>query len=411
MNVLHVVQTYPPSMGGTQEVIRQISERLVADYGDQVTVYTTVAHSNTYFWDTHQPALPQGETWQNGVRVVRFPVYNKLGGLRLNIARLMHRMHFPYEDWARGLYFGPIVPGLRKAIALCGADIVMASAFPLLHMHDALRGAQRAKIPCILLGAFHTEDPWAYERSVVFNDIRECTSYIAYTDFERQYMIQHGIDETKIKVIGGGIDPALYSGTDRKAVRQKLGLGDGLVVISIARHLAHKRLDLLISAMPHLWSVIPDARLVIVGSPGDDTAHLELVLNRLMPEQRKQVMLVGQQSFQEKVDWLTAADVFAMLSNHESFGLVFLEAWASGLPVIGSDAGSTPSVIEHGKDGLLVPYDDHDALTVAILDLWHNPELRTQFAIAGQAKIKARYTWDIVVKRFREAYCSALKPS
>ena len=408
MNVLHVVQTYPPSMGGTQEVMRQISERLVAGYGDQVTVFTTVAHSNTYFWDAHQPALPQGETWQNGIRVVRFPVFNRLASLRLNVARIMHRLRLPYEDWARGLYFGPIVPGLRQAIARSGAEIVMASAFPLLHMHDAVLGAQDAKIPAILLGAFHTEDTWAFERRMVYNDIRQCAIYIAYTNFEHDYLVQHGIDAAKIKVIGGGIGPERYSMAERNTVRQRLGWGDELVIVSVAQHLAHKRLDLLIKAMPRVWETVPDARLVIVGSPAADTAHLERLLARLAPQQHERVILVGQQSFQQKVEWLAAADIFAMLSNHESFGLVFLEAWASGLPIIGSDAGAISSVIKDQVDGLLVPYGNSDAVATAILRLWQEPALRAQMSAAGQTKIKTQYTWDIVVQRFREVYCEAI---
>lgn len=408
MNVLHVVQTYPPSIGGTQEVMRQISERLVADYGDQVTVYTTVARSNTYFWDARQPALPEGETWQNGVRVVRFPVFNRLGNLRLNVARIMHRLRLPYEEWARGLYFGPIVPRLRQAIAHSGAELVMASAFPLLHMHDAVRGAQDANIPAILLGAFHTEDTWAFERRMVYNDIRQCAIYIAYTDFEGDYLLQHGVDAAKIRVIGGGIEPERYRAAERNAVRQRLGWGEELVIVSVAQHLAHKRLDLLITAMPHIWETVPDARLVIVGSPAGDTPHLEGLLAKLSPQQRERVILSGQQSFQEKVQWLAAADIFAMLSNHESFGLVFLEAWASGLPVIGSNAGAISSAIKDERDGLLVPYGNSDAVATAILRLWQEPALRAQMSAAGQAKIKAQYTWDIVVQRFREIYCEAI---
>ena len=97
-----------------------------------------------------------------------------------------------------------------------------------------------------------------------------------------------------------------------------------------------------------------------------------------------------------------------MLSNHESFGLVFLEAWCSGLPVIGSDAGAISSVIKDQADGLLVPYGNSNAVATAILRLWREPALRAQMSATGQAKIKAQYTWDIVVQQFREVYCEAI---
>ena len=407
MRILHVVQTYPPSIGGTQEMVRQLSERLVSGYGDQVTVYTTVGHSNAYFWDAHQPALPRGETWQNGVRVVRFPVMNRLGGPRLNLARLMHRLRLPYEDWARALYFGPLVPGLRRAIARSGAEVVMASAFPLMHMHDAVGGARDAHIPAVVLGAFHTEDHWTFERKMIYDDIRRCAMYIAYTDFERDYLIHRGVNASTIRVVGGGIDLDQYGTVDKIAVRQRLGWGDELVIVSVAQHFPHKRLDLLITAMPRIWEAVPNARLIVVGAPGSDTPHLETLLAGFSPEQRERVKLVGQQTFHEKVEWLTVADVFAMLSSYESFGLVFLEAWACGLPVIGADAGAVASVIRGQLDGALIPYGSADALAAAALQLWQQPALRAQMAAAGRAKIRARYTWNIIVQRFREAYCEA----
>ena len=100
---------------------------------------------------------------------------------------------------------------------------------------------------------------------MVYNNIRQCAIYIAYTNFEHDYLVQHRVDTAKIKVIGGGIEPERYSKAERNTVRQRLGWGDELVIVSVAQHLAHKRLDLLITAMPRVWETVPDARLVIVG--------------------------------------------------------------------------------------------------------------------------------------------------
>ena len=171
MKVLHVVHNYAPAVGGTQWMVQQLSERLVAQYGDDVTVFTTVAYSNAYFWDRAQPAMKPGTERLNGVTLRRFPVFNRFGQLRLLIARVGHKLRLPGEDWARGLYFGPLVPGLTTAVATSGADVVMASAFPLLHMHNALAGGKRAGMPVVLFGALHPADPWCFDRKMIFQAI------------------------------------------------------------------------------------------------------------------------------------------------------------------------------------------------------------------------------------------------
>ena len=78
MKVLHVVHAYYPARGGTEFLFQQVSEKLVADYGDQVTVITTNGYNPGYFVDPDQPSIPiQDHEEINGVAVRRFPVYNR----------------------------------------------------------------------------------------------------------------------------------------------------------------------------------------------------------------------------------------------------------------------------------------------------------------------------------------------
>jgi hypothetical protein len=73
MKVLQVVHAYPPSKGGSQLLAQQVAERLVADFGDEVTVLTTVADDTAYFW-RGGAALPAGKEQRNGVTIHRLPV-------------------------------------------------------------------------------------------------------------------------------------------------------------------------------------------------------------------------------------------------------------------------------------------------------------------------------------------------
>ena len=405
MKILHVVHGYTPAVGGTQHMVQQLSERFTRDFGDDVTVYTTVAHSNAYFRDRRQPAMRPGIEKINGVTVRRFPVFNRFGALRLNLARVMHKLHLPYEDWARGCYFGPIIPGLAREIAASGADVIMASAFPLLHMHNAIRGGQSGHIPVILLGAFHTADRWGFDRKMVYDDIRACDAYVAYTGYERDYLAARGLTVERCEVIPGGVDVAFFAGFDRRAARARLGIGDELMIASVAQHLPHKRLDVLISAMPIIWRTQPDARLLIVGRTGEDTMRLEALRDALSAKERERIRLIVDHTPAEKAEVLAACDIFAMLSSHEAFGLVYAEAWACGKPVIGSSIGAISSVIRDGVDGYLAPHDaDVSAYAQVALDLWKHPQMRMTMGVNGQARMRTECDLDIVARRYHELY-------
>jgi glycosyltransferase involved in cell wall biosynthesis len=405
VKILHVVHGYAPAVGGTQWMVQNISERLAAEYGDTVTVFTTVAYSNAYFWDRRQPEMQPGVEQINGVTVRRFSVFNRLGWLRLNVARVAHKLRLPSEDWLRGLYFGPLIRGMTRAVAESGADVVMASAFPLMHMHYALWGGERGGIPTVLFGALHPADKWCFDRPMIYEAVRRCTAYVAYTGFERDYLAQRGVDPDKVTIIGGGVDPDAYQRADGPAARRRYGWGDAPIVAIVAQHLRHKRIDLLIQAMPGVWQRFPEAMLLIVGKRTDYSKHLERLVRAYSPEQQARIVMVSEFSDPEKADLFAACDVFVLPSSHEAFGIVFAEAWACGKPVIGSRICAVPSVIDENVDGLLVRYDDAEDLARAINELLSDPGRRARMGQAGREKVLENYTWDIITGRFRDLYC------
>ena len=83
-----------------------------------------------------------------------------------------------------------------------------------------------------------------------------------------------------------------------------------------------------------------------------------------------------------------------MPSRTDSFGIVFLEAWANGLPVVAAAAGGVPEVVRHGETGLLVPFGDLDRLTGALLALLSDPARARAMGEAGRPLVERGYTWD-----------------
>jgi glycosyltransferase involved in cell wall biosynthesis len=404
MKCLHVIHTYSPSVGGTQWLFQNISERLVSEYGDEVTVFTTTAYTNRLFWDPREPSLPTGEELVNGVNVRRFPVFNRLSWLRLNAARVAHKLRLPGEDWLRGLYFGPIIPGLARAVATDGADIIVASAFPLLHMHTALWGARRAGLPVIFVGGLHPADHWCFDRPMIYRAIRQVDTYIAYTTYERDYLLNRGVSPDRVVVIGPGVNVDAFVHADGRDIRSRYGWGNAPVVAIVGQQAEHKRIDLVVAAMRRVWQVLPDARLLIAGTRTPYSAHIDGLLDKLPPEQKKATTVVDDFCEADKPALISACDLLVLPSSHESFGLVFLEAWACGKPVIGARVGAIPSVIDEGVNGLLARYGDENDWARAITELASDSTQQARMGEAGRKKVLAHHTWKTVTARFRSVY-------
>jgi glycosyltransferase involved in cell wall biosynthesis len=408
MNILHVSHAYPPSIGGSQTLMRNLSEQLAARHGDRVTVLTTVADDIAYF---HRggAALPAGVTLVNGVTVERFRVYTGLRRVRQMLAAAAYRLRLPYNDYWRTLEQGPIMPGLAQRIAASRADVVMATAFPLRHMYDTLAGAQRGRLPLVYLGALHLTDRWGFDRPMIYRAIRQADGYIAQTTYERDCLIQRGVEPGKIWVTGVGVHAERFAQVDGAAIRRRLGLGDDPVVTVMAKQVERKRYDLLFQAMARVWQQIPAARLLIAGGRTGYSDRIEAMIAALPAEQRDRVTVVTDFDEGEKAELLAAGDLLVLPSADESFGIVFLEAWACGKPVIGAGVGAVASLIDDGVDGLLYDYPQPESLAHALLTLLRSQDLRTQLGEAGRQKVLATYTWERVAEQVRATYIAVIQ--
>ncbi|WP_420645720.1 glycosyltransferase family 4 protein [Candidatus Leptofilum sp.] len=409
MKILHVVHGYPPNMGGTQRLFQELSQRLVQTYGDEVTVFTTNAYSNAHFWQEDDRTMPAGTEQINGVTVRRFSVFNRASGARLNLARLLYKLRLPGHDWARTWHNGPIVPSLTQAVAHFEADVVTAAAFPLLHMQNARRGAQQSRKPLLYFGALHPEDVWGFDRQMIYQSIAQADGFLAATSFEKTFLAKKGIDPHKITILGAGVDVEELAKADGRSWRNAHQLTDEPIIAFVGQQVAHKGIDTLLEAMPHIWQSVPATQLVIAGKPTGYSQTLHAMINQLPPAQQSQILVLDAPPDAEKNGLLAACDVLALPSRHESFGIVLAEAWACSKPVVGCRVGGVAALVDEEEDGLLIPVDDAEALAQALLRLLQNPSLREKMGAAGKQKVESRYTWAAVTAVYREACTAAIK--
>jgi glycosyltransferase involved in cell wall biosynthesis len=159
---------------------------------------------------------------------------------------------------------------------------------------------------------------------------------------------------------------------------------DKPVIVSVGRLARQKNFPLLLKAFGIVRRRL-DARLIIAGE-GPERTHLERLVRELGLED---VSLPGYSANPWRL--MARADVFALPSEEEAFGLVLVEAMACGLPIVATDAigGGPQGVLENGRYGILVPSDDVEALAEAILKVLSSKDLRDQLALAGKRRCQA----------------------
>ncbi len=144
------------------------------------------------------------------------------------------------------------------------------------------------------------------------------------------------------------------------------------------------------------------ARLVLISA--NLLAQFERYWEQLDQATKERITLIKAASHTDKLDALAAADVFALPSRTDSFGIVFLEAWMYERPVIGALAGGVPDVVMDGVDGYLVPFGDTQALAERIEQLLGDRALATSMGSRGRAKVLASMTFERKYARLVELY-------
>ena len=197
----------------------------------------------------------------------------------------------------------------------------------------------------------------------------------------------------KAYTVYNGVDPSAFpSQLDRQTVRQKFGITQGPVLVTIARLTEQKGHRYLMQALPRLLQTWPQLCCMFVGE-GELRDALHHMAIDLGVEQACRFMGVRE----DIADILAAVDVVVLPSLSEGFPFVLLEALAMGCPVVASRVNGIPELIENQKTGLLVSPRDPHALMVAIREVLSNPTAASKMGAEGRAVVRERFTVDCMV--------------
>ena len=417
MRILHVIHRYWPALGGAELYVANISRRLVSN-GCQVTVATTDALDFELFWSPHARRVSCNATWVDGIRVMRFPVEHiplsclAFPALRRLIWALSRMATIPSAWLNRLARLTPRTPELFRWLATTQEQFDLVAGITITFeglIEAARRFARRQRRPFVVyplthLGAGPQPGTDAVSR---FYTMRHQIEAVLNSDFliainsdEAAFYRQRGMPSERIAVVEPGVDLAELKGGSRERFRRRYGL-QGPIVGVLSAMAFDKGVPHVVEAIRRLWRDGVHVHLVLAGAV---LTQFKRYLAGLPAEDRNRLLVLGQIDHQTKLDLLDAIDLLALPSRTDAFGIVYLEAWAYAKPVIAARTWGVRTVVEHGRDGLLVPFGDIRALSEAIQQLLENAVLRRQLGEAGYRKVVTRYTWDRLYPRIGEIY-------
>ena len=235
--------------------------------------------------------------------------------------------------------------------------------------------------------------------------LRDASAIIANSDWTasitRQLAVDLGVSaDDRIHVVELGTDPAWFRpDRDTGRLRERFGLGTAPLLVTAARLVPHKGQDMAIAVLERLRHHIPDVRYLVVGTGPDESRLRELAERGGVADA---VVFAGNLSDDDLAEAYATADVYVGLSRvrdglyAEGFGISFVEAMASGTPVVAGDSGGVRSAVADGVTGFLVAPIDIDAAADAITRLLHDRQLRTSMGAAGRDAVLQHYNWDRV---------------
>ena len=207
--------------------------------------------------------------------------------------------------------------------------------------------------------------------------------------------------------IAPGIDTEHFTPrTDAQGLRESLGLGNKKVIVSVGRLVHRKGQDVLIEAMPEIITSISDAHLLLIGE-GPYKKELEKRIKNLGLEDR--VTFVGRVRYPDLPRYICVGDVFAMPSRSrlaglevEGLGIVYLEASACGLPVIGGISGGAPDAVLQGETGFSVDGRSAHEVAEVLVRVLADKELAQRLGTRGRQWIIEQWQWQMWSERFNQ---------
>jgi phosphatidyl-myo-inositol dimannoside synthase len=368
MRTLLVTNDFPPRAGGIQSFVHNLTLRL--DPGSIVVYASTWPGADRF--DSAQP----------------FPVVREDSRMLLPTPAVADRaVRLARDHGCDTVLFGAAAP-LGLLAPRLRRDAGIRRAVALTHGHEA----GWAVVP----GA-----------RAVLRRIGRGMDVVTYLGEYTRRRLAPVLDGCDLRQLAPGVDvDAFHPEVDGVPVRRRHGLLNRPVVVCVSRLVPRKGQDVLIRALPRLRRRVADTALLLVGD-GRDRARLERLARRCGVADH--VIFTGTVPWEEVPMHFAAGDVYAMPCRTrrggldvEGLGIVYLEASATGLPVVAGASGGAPDAVREGETGYVVDGRAPDAVGDRLGDLLEDRTSADRMGAAGRAWVEAQWRWEDQAARLHD---------
>jgi glycosyltransferase involved in cell wall biosynthesis len=228
---------------------------------------------------------------------------------------------------------------------------------------------------------------------------------------EERRKTQEAYPGKRVLFLPNGVDAPRFAAGDGGRFRRRHDIPQNApVLLNVGRIDPQKNQRLLLELLSAVLPAHPDARLLLIGPMTNEGYGESLRRETAERGMARNVTLIPglPADSDDLLDAFHAADVFVLPSIHEPFGIVILEAWAAGLPVVASRVGGVPAFVEDGQDGFLVDSGDLAGFVAAVNTCLDHPERAREMAEKGRQKARAQYSWESVTSKLEAVYREAV---
>ena len=382
---LYIAMDFKPRIGGIAEHTHQMAKHLT-ELGEQVTVLT--------------PSIPGAEEFDQtcGYPVIRFNRPSPTHGSLI-------------KGFGRSATVAKMTIILFTTLRRLRPDYIILDHWDALTAISILLASKLMRIPCFLFAhryEFAEKRNWILLRNMT---VWAAARVICVSNYTRSLVLAGGVKSAKTTVIYNGFDLREIQSFREHSFQGRFPRVDTAFhtdspsILSVSRLSEWKRIDRIIEAMPRVVSKIPKARYIVVGS-GEDEEYLKGLA--ASSSVRESIMFLGPLTGDEKFECFDRCDIFALTSEGEGFGIVYMEAMGFGKPVIGGRSSGTLEAIADGENGLLVDSNNVEEIADAIVELLENPDEARRLGENGRRRVEDELNWTTSANKFRSVILDTL---
>lgn len=428
-NILYLPTRYFPSISGAEFYFQRIAEILTSKYNYNVDVFTSNAIDFKALRDPKGKIINSESKFfnkVNSIKIHRYPINYNISEIEilqeLETMQSFNSLNLPRDCVRKIIQNGPYLGDLLKYFIRkkeLNYDLIHTTFFPYFNLILSLIIGNYIGVPTICTPFFHFSNP-RYSDLVLAEILKKFDIIIACTHLEKSFLSEKfKIQEDKIKIVSMGVDYKIFDSVHKTKLRNyyfkntffaKKERSYKLVLYCGSKNYEKGAISIL-KSIPYIIEKVKKVYFVFIGA---STRAFNRELSKLQKLKRVKIINFTPENLtgyydKKKLTAFKEADLYLMPSRSDAFGIAFLEAWASGIPVIGANIGATPEVIRENIDGLLVEFDNPKDIAQKVIKLLKNKQMRDDFGSVGQINVSQNYTWEIVAEKTHQIYKNLIK--